>query len=211
MPDPITEELFRNAISALGDEMVLTIYRTAYSGVLKNIMDYSAAICDAEGRLVAQGLSPARAICVRSRWRCRRCCSISATTSPRATSSSTTTPMTAACICRISSSSSRCSPTARSIAYAATICHHTDVGGRVPGSNASDSTEIYAEGLRIPPLKLYERGKPNATLFRMIERNVRLPGPRVRRHPQRSSPPARSPRAAWPIWSPVTAPTTCAS
>ena len=57
MSDPITEELFRNAISAVGDEMVLTIYRTAYSGVLKNIMDYSAAICDAEGRLVAQGLS----------------------------------------------------------------------------------------------------------------------------------------------------------
>ena len=49
MSDPITEELFRNAISAIGDEMVLTIYRTAYSGVLKNIMDYSAAICDARG------------------------------------------------------------------------------------------------------------------------------------------------------------------
>ncbi len=48
-PMPITEELFRNAISAIGDEMVLTIYRTAYSGVLKNIMDYSAAICDARG------------------------------------------------------------------------------------------------------------------------------------------------------------------
>ena len=45
----------------------------------------------------------------------------------------------------------------------------------MPGSNASDSTEIYAEGLRIPPLKLYERGKPNATLFRIIDRNVRVP------------------------------------
>ncbi|HET6194772.1 MAG TPA: hydantoinase B/oxoprolinase family protein, partial [Acetobacteraceae bacterium] len=57
MHDPIAEELFRNAIVAIGDEMVLTIYRTAYSGVLKNIMDYSAAVCDAQGRLVAQGLS----------------------------------------------------------------------------------------------------------------------------------------------------------
>ena len=37
--------------------MALTIYRTAYSGVLKNIMDYSTAVCDAQGRLVAQGLS----------------------------------------------------------------------------------------------------------------------------------------------------------
>ena len=51
-PDPITGELFRNAIAALGDEMSLTIYRTAYSGVLKNIMDYSTAVCDAEGNLV---------------------------------------------------------------------------------------------------------------------------------------------------------------
>src|SRR5258706_2194734 len=62
------------------------------------------------------------------------------------------------------------------LAFAATVCPHTDVGGRVPGSNASDSTEIYAEGLRIPPLKLYEAGKANTTLMRMIERNVRMPG-----------------------------------
>ncbi|HCQ01600.1 MAG TPA: 5-oxoprolinase, partial [Candidatus Latescibacteria bacterium] len=34
------------------------------------------------------------------------------------------------------------------LAFAATVCHHVDVGGRVPGSNASDSTEIYQEGLR---------------------------------------------------------------
>jgi N-methylhydantoinase B len=55
------------------------------------------------------------------------------------------------------------------------ICHHTDVGGRVPGSNASDSTEIYQEGLRIPPLKLYDRGTLNETLEAMIKINVRVP------------------------------------
>ena len=59
--------------------------------------------------------------------------------------------------------------------FAATVCHHTDVGGRVPGSNASDSTEIYQEGLRIPPLKLYDRGQRNETLVRLIEKNVRVP------------------------------------
>jgi N-methylhydantoinase B/oxoprolinase/acetone carboxylase alpha subunit len=68
MHDPITEELFRNAIVALGDEMALTIYRAAYSGVLKNIMDYSTAICDP---------FPAR---------CNPACGISATISPRAIS-----------------------------------------------------------------------------------------------------------------------------
>src|SRR5208337_1825322 len=61
------------------------------------------------------------------------------------------------------------------LAWAATICHHTDVGGRVPGSNASDSTEIYQEGLRIPPLKMFDGGKRNETLFALIETNVRVP------------------------------------
>jgi N-methylhydantoinase B len=61
------------------------------------------------------------------------------------------------------------------LAFACTVCHHSDVGGRVAGSNASDSTEIYAEGLRIAPLKLYEAGRLNQTIMTFIERNVRLP------------------------------------
>jgi N-methylhydantoinase B len=174
MTDPITEELFRNGLAALGDEMVLTIYRTAYSGVLKNIMDYSAALCDAKGRLAAQGLALPGHLC--------------------------SIPVALQAVLRhfgddIAEGDILINndpydggmhlpdififkplfAAGRVIAYAATICHHTDVGGRVPGSNASDSTEIYAEGLRIPPLKLYERGKPNATLFRIIDRNVRVP------------------------------------
>ena len=59
--------------------------------------------------------------------------------------------------------------------YAVVIAHHCDVGGRVPGSNAADSTEIYQEGIRIPPLKLYEAGIANETLFALIRQNVRLP------------------------------------
>jgi N-methylhydantoinase B len=172
--DPITEELFRNALAALGDEMVLTIYRTAYSGVLKNIMDYSAALCDAQGRLVAQGLSLPGHLCsipvalqavLRHFGEDIAEGDILINNDPydggmHLPDIFIFKPLFAA---------------GRPIAYAATICHHTDVGGRVPGSNASDSTEIYAEGLRIPPLKLYERGKANTTLLRMIDRNVRVP------------------------------------
>src|SRR4051794_19878221 len=179
MSDPITEELFRNAISAIGDEMVLTIYRTAYSGVLKNIMDYSAAICDAQGRLVAQGLSLPGHLC-----------SIPvALQAVLAQFGDDVHPgdifinndpydggMHLPDIFIFKPLFAPMDQGGRPVAYAATICHHTDVGGRVPGSNASDSTEIYAEGLRIPPLKLYERGQPNTTLFRMIDRNVRVPG-----------------------------------
>jgi N-methylhydantoinase B len=171
MTDAITEELFRNAISAIGDEMVLTIYRTAYSGVLKNIMDYSAAVCDAQGRLVAQGLSLPGHLC-----------SIPVALQAVLAHFGSDVHEGDIFINNDPYDGGMHLPDififkplfagGEPIAYAATICHHTDVGGRVPGSNASDSTEIYAEGLRIPPLKLYERGQPNATLFRMIERNA---------------------------------------
>jgi N-methylhydantoinase B len=51
----------------------------------------------------------------------------------------------------------------------------TDIGGRIPGGNASDSTEVYQEGLRIPPSRLWHQGVPDENLFRIIERNVRVP------------------------------------
>lgn len=61
------------------------------------------------------------------------------------------------------------------IGYLCAMTHHTDMGGRVAGSNASDSTEIYQEGLRILPMKLYEQRAPNETLFRLVEKAVRVP------------------------------------
>ena len=61
------------------------------------------------------------------------------------------------------------------LAWSVVICHHTDVGGRVPGSNAADSTEIYQEGLRIPPLKLFREGVMDETLEALIGLNVRVP------------------------------------
>ena len=83
--------------------------------------------------------------------------------------------MTAACTCPTSSCSSRSFPGERLLGFSVVIAHHCDVGGRVPGSNASDSTEIFQEGLRIAPMKLYERGVANKTLLKIIEKNVRLP------------------------------------
>ena len=61
------------------------------------------------------------------------------------------------------------------LGYAVLVGHYNDVGGRVPGSSAADSTEIYQEGLRIPVLKLYERGRANETLLELIRINMRIP------------------------------------
>ncbi len=172
--DPITFELFKNAIFSIADEMALTVFRTTYSGVLKDNMDYSTGFADADGRLAAQGL-----------------------TLPGHLGSM---PTALAAVMRHYKDDMQPGDVfimndpfdggmhlpdififkplyhgAERMAFACTICHHCDVGGRVAGSNASDSTEIYAEGLRIAPLKLYEAGKVNKTVMTFIEKNVRLP------------------------------------
>src|SRR3982074_3011115 len=55
--DPIEFEWFKNALLGVADEMALTVFRTTYSGVLKDNMDYSTALFDGDGVLVAQGLT----------------------------------------------------------------------------------------------------------------------------------------------------------
>ena len=172
--DPIALELFKNAIFSIADEMALTVFRTTYSGVLKDNMDYSTGFADADGKLAAQGL-----------------------TLPGHLGS---VPTAMESIMRHFGDDMAPGDVfimndpfdggmhlpdifvfkplyheGERLAFACTVCHHTDVGGRVAGSNASDSTEIYAEGLRIAPMKLYEAGKLNKTIMTFIEKNVRLP------------------------------------
>jgi N-methylhydantoinase B len=172
--DPIEFELFKNALFGVADEMALTVFRTTYSGVLKDNMDYSTAMFDGAGVLVAQGLT------------------LPGHLGSMPTAMASVLETFAGNIHKgdvfIFNDPFRggmhlpdvfvFKPIFRDearIAWACAVCHHTDVGGRVPGSNASDSTEIYQEGLRIPPLKLYAGGERNETLFGLIETNVRVP------------------------------------
>ena len=172
--DPIAFELFKNSIFSIADEMALTIFRTTYSAVLKDNMDYSTGFADGDGRLAAQGLTLPGHLG-------------SVPTAMEAIMRHFGNDMAAGDIFIMNDpfdggmhlpdifimkplyhGSER-------LAFACCVCHHTDVGGRVAGSNASDSTEIYAEGLRIAPMKLYDKGVLNKTITTFIEKNVRVP------------------------------------
>ena len=61
------------------------------------------------------------------------------------------------------------------VAFAVATAHHLDLGGRVPGSSACDNTEIFQDGLRIPWLKLYDKGKLRQPILDIIRANVRVP------------------------------------
>jgi N-methylhydantoinase B len=63
----------------------------------------------------------------------------------------------------------------RPFALSAAMTHHQDVGGMSPGSVPTHATEIFQEGIRIPPLKFYDRGVINETLVGMLRLNVRIP------------------------------------
>ena len=172
--DPIQFELLRNAVISIADEMALTIVRTTYSGVLRDNMDFSTAFCDPEGNLVAQGLTlpghlgsipTALAAVVERFGQAMKPDDLFCLNDPYQGGMHLPDIFIFKPIFH----------NGKRIAFAATICHHTDVGGRVAGSNASDSTEIYQEGLRIPPMYMFEQGKRNETLFSLIEANVRVP------------------------------------
>src|SRR3954454_21231857 len=142
--DPIEFELFKNALFGAADEMALTVFRTTYSGVLKDNMDYSTALFDGDGVLVAQGLTLPGHL----------------GSMPTAIASAISTfaghidpgdlfilndpfrggmhlPDVFVFQPIFSASDGHNANPSRPIAWAAAVCHHTDVGGRVPGSNAS--------------------------------------------------------------------------
>jgi N-methylhydantoinase B len=172
--DPIAFELFKNAIFSIADEMALTVVRTTYSGVLKDNMDFSTALADADGKLVAQGLTlpghlgsiPTALESIRRQF---------GDNMGPGDIFIMNDPFDGGMHLPDIFVIKPLYVDGTRVAFAATVCHHTDVGGRVPGSNASDSTEVYAEGLRIAPMKMYEAGKRNDTLFTFIEKNVRVP------------------------------------
>jgi N-methylhydantoinase B/oxoprolinase/acetone carboxylase alpha subunit len=63
----------------------------------------------------------------------------------------------------------------RLLAFAAAMTHHQDVGGMAPGSVPTDATEIFQEGIRLPPLKLRDGDRFDETLLKILRRNVRIP------------------------------------
>jgi N-methylhydantoinase B/oxoprolinase/acetone carboxylase alpha subunit len=172
--DPITREILQNALASAADEMSLALYRTAYSTIVRDCLDYSTSLCDAGGQMIAQSV-----------------------TIPLHMGS---VPFALATLFKKYGDSIDegdifimndpfdggmhipdifiVKPIfweGQRIAFVVSTAHHMDLGGRLPGSAACDNTEIFQEGLRIPWLKLYRRGAPDEAIFALLQTNVRVP------------------------------------
>ena len=172
--DPVALEVFKNALEGVTDGMALTLYRTSRSSIVRHGLDFSTALLMPDAELVAQGfclpghlgtMPVALEGCLNHYRERVKPGDILINNDPYEGGSHLPDlilfkPLYAEDML---------------LGYACAMAHHTDMGGRVAGSVACDSTEIYQEGLRIPPLKLYEEGVPNETIFRLLEKAVRVP------------------------------------
>jgi len=172
--DPITFAVIKSGLDTIVDDMAYAVMRTARSPIVRDVLDYSVTICDRQGRILSQaktvalhlGAVPDAMGAVLRRFEGELFPGdVIVLNDPYDGGMHLPDIFMFKPIFAGESL----------LGFSVVIAHHCDVGGRVPGSNASDSTEIFQEGLRIAPMKLYERGLPNRTLLTIIEKNVRLP------------------------------------
>lgn len=173
--DPIQLEIYRHLFTSIPEEMGTALKRTAYSPNIKERRDYSCAIFDADGQLAAMGDHMPVHLGSMS-------LSVQAAISAHALGpgdivilndpfcGGTHLPD----ITMIAPVYEPSDGFSKPVFYTATRAHHSDVGGMSPGSMPL-SEEIFQEGLRIPPLKLYRAGQLNRDLLSLLLWNVRTP------------------------------------
>jgi N-methylhydantoinase B len=173
--DPITVEVVRHKLDGIAEEMEQTLLRSSFSPIVKEGLDASASLFTIGGETLAQAcaipihlatLIPVVGSILREfPIETMRDGDIYIMNDPYL--GGTHLPDIALVMPIFHRG--------RPIALSAAMTHHQDVGGMTPGSVPTNATEIFQEGLRIPPLKLRDAGVMNETLVKMLRLNVRIP------------------------------------
>jgi N-methylhydantoinase B len=173
---PITVEVVRNAIVAYADEMANALSKAAYNMMIYEVRDYCCGLIDTQARMISQnrgglpifladlgvavadgiarygldGFAPGDVIVMNQGEVCGQHLNNVVVYSP-------------------------CFHEGTLVGFAANRAHWVDIGGVRQGFGSYGSTEVYAEGLQMRSLKIYEAGKRNETLWQIIRDNVRYP------------------------------------
>jgi 5-oxoprolinase (ATP-hydrolysing) len=172
--DAVTRELVRHGLESLADEMALTLVRTCRSGHVKHSGDFSTAIADAQGQLLAQGITlpfhlggmPDAFEAVLKGYKGRI---------DEGDVFAMNDPFNGGMHLPDIFLFKPIFHSGAMVAMGCAVVHHVDVGGRSAGGNSTQNTETYAEGLRLPVLKLMEKGVFNEAVLDIIRANVRVP------------------------------------
>ena len=175
-------ELLRNALSSICDEMYLALMKSAYSTNIKERKDHSAAIFDTQGRVVIQGesqplhlasmLGLVEVVLERYPRETIEPGDMFASNDPFVGKGSHLPDVALAMPVFTPAENGKLGPL---FGFVANIAHHSDIGGMSPGGIAGGMTEIYQEGLRIPPIRLVAGGEIVSDVLDLILLNVRVP------------------------------------
>lgn len=174
--DVVTLEVLRNGFIQICEEVTITMLKTAHSVIFNEGKDLSTAVFDRDARLIAQDMQG---------------CPIHVAAMPQAVKAGIDRYGLDAIypgdvlLVNDSYAGGTHLPDVtvfapvfwddELIGFIGNRGHHTDVGGMAPGSMPGDATEMYQEGLILPPVKIYERGELCRDTMSIILANVRLP------------------------------------
>jgi N-methylhydantoinase B len=171
--DPVTLEVIWNRFLSVANEQQDTLIRTAFSTIVRESQDLACGMFDTKGRMISQSISgtpghinamatsmkhflaafppdklaPGDVLITNDPWQ----------TAGQINDITITTPIF---------------KNAKMVALFANTCHSADIGGRILSAEAR---EVFEEGLRIPIMKLFDRGEPNRILMQIVRTNVRQP------------------------------------
>lgn len=173
---PIELEIIYNALVAAAAEMDVTVWRTSRSTIVRELLDYSTAIFDSDGWNVAQSARiPGHLNSMSLFLRDILDNYIPAEQWAAGDVIVSNDPYTGGQHLPDITAFKAVYREGRRIGFVGTLCHHLDVGGSSAGSYGSGATEIFQEGLRIPPVRLVANGEVNDDLRKVILQNVRQP------------------------------------
>ena len=171
--DPITRSVVQHRLSSIVREMGEAMLRTSYSQILNSSRDFSLAICDSKGRLIAQadhipvhvGALPWATLAVEERFKDVKPGDVILLNDPYHGGSHL--PDLTAFVPFFDGE--------RRLLWTIVRAHQSDIGGATHGAYNPSATEIYQEGLRVPPIRLYEAGKLRDDLLDLLALNIRNP------------------------------------
>ncbi len=171
--DPITRSVVQHRLGSIVKEMGEAMLRTSYSQILNSSRDFSLAITDTRGRLIAQaehipvhvGALPWATRAVEERFKDIAPGDVILLNDPYHGGSHL--PDLTAFVPVFDGG--------KRLLWTVVRAHQSDIGGATHGAYNPAATEIYQEGIRVPPIKLYEAGKPREDLLDLLALNIRNP------------------------------------
>jgi N-methylhydantoinase B len=174
--DPITLEIIESSVRAASDEMFAALRKTAMSAIIYEVLDMGTGITDGEGNLASSGAGIPSFVGVLDKAVMRILelhprdeiapGDLFVTNDPYFGGVTHLNDVVLALPVFVDGDL---------VAWTANIAHWNDIGGMAPGSVSTEAREIYQEGLRLPAVRLFERGRPIRSVLEILAANSRLP------------------------------------